>query len=554
MGKLIVYNVELRKKILEGVKKLAKTVGVTMGPEGKNVILQQHIGAPTITKDGVTVARQVVLDDPIEELGCQLVKEVAGRTAAVAGDGTTTATVLAHEILHHGLELMDAGYSPLKLKYGMEWAQTQILSFLEGIASPINGFDDLKHIATISTNNDPVLGELIAQAYTMADGGMVMAQARPGVENHVAQVDGLEIKSGYISRGFIDKGKSKAELNNCKILICDREITHITDNPKLFDDLSQANAPLLIIAKDLKKEALKLFLQNNAHGRIRVCAIKLPTDGFGKFNLFQDRWLEDIAMQVGTVVVSEDRGVPLSEMTISDLGSAKQVLVDRYLTKIIEPQGNEEQIKARLEEYKEDAKKLVKDREKMDIDDRIANLKGKGTLLIIGYATGAELRQTGDRIDDAMFSVECALESGYVPGGGISLIRAANWVMENKLTELDEELRPAAEVLLRSCLRPFVQILRNADVPVEAVLNKVMAKSDPKFGYNVVEGKYGNLVKMGVIDPKKVTQTALINATSIANLLIRTEAAVADLPEKPEGWQPPAGYRMPSDTGYNHQY
>lgn len=554
MGKQLVYGKELRKQLLEGVTKLSKTVGVTMGPEGKNVILEQHIGAPTITKDGVSVARQVVLDDPIEELGCQLVKEVAGRTAAIAGDGTTTATVLSHEILRNGIELMDTGYSPLKFKAGIDWTLAHLLGYLEAIAKPIEGYDDLKHVAAISANNDMELGELIAEAYTIADGGMVIAQARPGIESHVEQVDGIEIKSGYISRGFLDKGESKATLNNARVLICDRDITHVSDNMALFDELSKSNAPLLIICKDLQKEALKLFLQNNAQGRIRVCAIKLPSDGFGRFHKHQDRWIEDLAMQTGTVVVSEERGTPLADLKIDDLGYAKQVVVDRYLTKILEPQPNTVAVQARLEEYNADKEKLLADTDKMDLDDRINSLRGKGTVLVIGYHTEAELRQTGDRLDDAMFAVECAMDSGYVIGGGTALMRAAHWVRLTKIDELDEELRPAAEVLLKACMRPYLQILKNADLNIEEILNKVLPAADPNFGYNVAEGKYGDLVEMGVIDPKKVTQTALVNATSIATLLIRTEAAVAESKSDPVGWQPPAGYRLPSDAGYNHKY
>lgn len=554
MGKQLVYGKELRAQILEGVAKLSKTVGVTMGPEGKNVILQQHIGAPTITKDGVSVARQVVLDDPIEELGCQLVKEVAGRTAAIAGDGTTTATVLSHEILRNGIALMDSGYSPLKFKKGIDWTLGNLLGYLDAIAKPIEGFDDLKHVAAISANNDMELGELIAEAYTVADGGMVIAQARPGVESHVQQVDGIEIKSGYITRGFLDKGESKATLTNARVLICDREITHISDNTELFDELSKANAPLLLICKDLQKEALKLFLQNNAHGRIRVCAIKLPKDGFGRFHMHQDRWLEDLAMQTGTVVVSEEKGIPLADLTLDDLGHAKKVVVDRYLTKILEPQPTVAAVEERIVEYTADKEKLLNDRDKMDLDDRINSLRGKGTVLIIGYHTEAELRQTGDRLDDAMFAVECAMDSGYVIGGGTALMRAAHWVRLAKLDELDEELRPAAEVLLQACMRPYLQILKNADLDIEEILNKVLPAAEPNFGYNVAEGKYGDLVEMGVIDPKKVTQTALVNATSIATLLIRTEAAVAESKEDPVGWQPPAGYRLPSDSGYNHKY
>lgn len=547
MGKLIEYSEEARKRVLQGVSTLAKTVAVTMGPRGRNVIVGKFVGAPTITKDGVSVAREVVLDDPIQELGCQLVKEAAGRTADVAGDGTTTATVLAHEIFSRGMELTDSGYSPLYFRVGIDWALSQILQKLDEMAQPVDTFETLEDIAVISANNDPDLGGKIAEAYHLVGRtGMVTAEAIPGVENSVRAVEGIELKSGYITPGFLEQGQNKSVLENCHILICDREITHITDNAKLFHEISTQNKNLLIICKDLKKEALKIFLDNHALGRIRVCAIKIPT--FGKRN---DEWLEDLAALTSTVIVGEERGLPLSEVSIDRLGFAGRVEIDRYHTKITDPKKNEAKVSERLQTYQQDIKKLVGEFEIKDIKDRMAFLSSQAAVLTVGYSTELELREKGDRVDDAMSAVRAAIEEGFVPGGGFALLRIADSI---DLSELEEKYRPAAQVLIDACRRPSKQILENARLDPELILSQVLENEDFSFGYNTATGELGNLIEMGVVDPKKVTRTALQNATSIAQLLITTEAVIAENPENESGWQPPAGYRLPSDTGLNHKY
>lgn len=554
MPRDIVYGSDARNKILTGVKKLSKTVGITLGPNGRNVILPRAIGAPVLTKDGVSVAREVVLRDPYEEMGCQLVKEVAGRTAHIAGDGTTTATVLAEEILIKGYKLIEQGYSPIRFKQGLDWALAGILKEIDAISQPIEDLNMLKHIATISANNDEELGENIANAFDMAgEDGMVLAQAVPGVETHVKVVDGIEFNSGYISQGFVEKGQSKVTLDNCLILVCDRDITHLADNANLFNQISASHQPLFILAKDVKKEALEVLLVNNQKGRLRVCACKMPSDGFGKGNRNQDQWLEDLAIMTGTEVISEERGRPLSQLTIENLGFAKKVIIDRYKTKIIDPTRNEELVTSRINQYKDDLNKLLGDTEREDIENRMSFLRGRGTVLVVGYATELELRQTGDRIDDAMAAVRAALDSGIVPGGGTALIRAARNI---NLNDAPQEIREAAGVLIEACDRPFRQILINAGEDADAILEKIIVdnKNEFQYGYNAVTLSYGNLIEMGVIDPKKVTKTALINATSIANLLLRTDAIIAEFDKNVDGWQPPAGYRSPDNKGYDHKY
>ncbi len=547
MGKIIWFSKEARQKVLEGVTKLSKTVAVTMGPEGRNVILGKFVGAPTITKDGVSVAREIVLDDPIEELGCQLVKEVAGRTADVAGDGTTTATVLAQSIFARGMDALEQENSPHNFRKGVNWALAQVLEGIDGMSQPVDNPNSLRDIAIISANNDEKLGGAIAEAYNMVgQNGMVVAEAIPGVEESVRMVEGIELKSGYISPGFLEKGTSKSIMEKCRILICDREITHITDNAKLFHELSQKNAPLLILAKDLKKEALKIFLENNALGRIRVCAVKLPP--FGKWN---NEWLEDLAALTGTVIVGEERGMPLSDVSVEDLGFAGKVEIEKYFTKITDPGRDEERIAARIEDYKDDLDKLGGDLARKDMRDRMAFLTSKAAVITVGYSTELELREKGDRVDDAMSAVRAAIAEGFVPGAGMTLYRAAGAV---DLSELDEKYHAGAQVLLDACCRPAAQILDNAMEDSEAILEQVMSEDSEEFGYNCATRQFGNLIEMGVIDPKKVTRTALQNATSIALLLLTTEAVVAEKPDDPTGWQPVAGWRPPSETGLNHKY
>ncbi len=548
MGKIIGIGSEAKKKILSGVEKLAQVVSLTLGPGGRNVILSKHVGSPTVTKDGVSVAREVVLEDPIENQGCLLVKEASGRTCDVAGDGTTSSIVLSYEILKRGIDLIESGYNVLDFRVGVDWASKKIIENLDSLSTPVDNPKILTHIATISANNDPDLGGKIAEAYSLVGSeGMVSAEAIPGVENSVREVSGIEIKSGYLTAGFLEKDQEKCLLENCRILICNREITNIEDNLKLFNDLANQHKNLLIICKDLNKEALKTLLGNHKLGRVRVCAIKIPV-----FGLKNEEWLEDLSLLTNTIIVDEEKGVPLSEMTVDKLGFAANVEVGKYLTKISGPRKNEKRIADKIETYRNDENVLrIGDFERKDIRDRMKFLSSRAAIITVGYSTELELREKGDRVDDATSAVRAAMEEGVVPGGGCALLRSAQMV---DLSELDPRYHPAAKVVLESCKKPAIQILENARMNSSEILEKILENKDVYFGYNSATFEFGNLMEMGIIDPKKVAKTALKNSISIAYLLITSEAIIVDNPENPAGWQTPAGYRLPEDGKLNHKY
>lgn len=550
MSKLLNYGDEGRQKILDGVEKLTKTVAVTMGPMGKNVIVGKFIGAPTITKDGVSVAREVVLADPIEELGCQLVKEAAGRTAAIAGDGTTTATVLTHAILKNGMELINTGYNPLHLRDGMEWAKKTLVEELSKLTKPLDSDEDLRHIATISANNDSRLGNIIAEAFIQVNrDGFVTAEARPGVEHSVRVIDGIELNSGYLSSLFLENGLIKRELDSAYIWICNWEINSFIDKA-FIDAVNKAAAfqkPILLLCKDLKKEALANFVHHFKGGRLDICPVKIP-----KFGKNQQKWLEDFSILTNAVIFG-DEGLEISNFDTNCLGFAKKIIVDSSTTKIIEPNLNKELVQGKQSLYLSELNNnALGDLDRKDLQDRIKFLSTKVATIRVGYSTELELREKADRVEDAIFAVRAAIEEGYVVGGGYALLRAAHTVETYRMTHIQKEWHPAIKVLLEACKAPAKQIIQNANQDAEFILKELGSYDD--FGYNTGIGKFGNLVEMGVIDPKKVTRTALENATSIALLLITTEAIIAENPHQESGWQPPAGYRLPSETGLNHKH
>lgn len=551
MARIIEYGSDARKKVLSGVKKLTRAVSVTMGPRGRNVIIGKAVGAPVITKDGVSVAREIVLLDPHEELGCQLVKEVAGRTVDLVGDGTTTSTVLACEIFEKGMELIDTGnYRPIHFRNGIDWALNAMLEEIEKSSSKIDSDQSLIDIASTSANNDTELGRIIAGAYIAVDKtGMVTAEAIPGAKSGIKVVDGIELKSGYLSSQFLEQGETKRVMNKCLILICDEEITHIMDPEivKSIQKIGDLNKEVLLICTDLKKHALAFFIKNYQAGTLKLAAIKTP-----KYGKNHARWLEDLAAVTGATIIGEDHGIPLSELKVEHLGYAEKIEVENYSTKIVNPKQNIEKLNARRVIYQNDLLKLLGDVERRDVMDRLSFLNNKAAVIQVGYSTELELREKGDRVDDSMSAVRAAIEDGYVVGGGFALWHAANNVRKNKLSDAPKNYLQAIEVLLKACEAPARQILKNADLDDEEILKNVEEKATA--GYNSATEEYGDLVKMGIIDPKKVTKTALQNAVSIAQLLINTEAVIADDPNNVTGWQPPAGWRIPKNDGLNHKY
>ena len=547
MSKITLYGNEAREKILVGAKKLARTVATTMGPYGRNVLMGRAVGAPVVTKDGVSVAREVVLEDPIEELGCQMIKEVSGRTADVAGDGTTTATVLAAEIFEGGMKLVAEGESPIYFRDGINYTLSLILKDIESFSQPVSSTRDLKSIATISANNDSYLGDAISGAFeAVGRHGVVTAEATPGRETHFRVTDGIEIRSGYCTPALLNPGEDPITLENPYVLICDREITHVQDFMKILADLHESNKPILIIAKSIRQEALQTIVVNRKAGRLNAVAVEYPV--FGKYN---DHWLDDLSILVGTSVYSEDRGNPLSEATVATLGRAEKIKITRYSTTIINGTKNVEAIKEKEYIYLETLDTSLADTDRKDVRARLAFLQSKAAVICVGYSTEAELREKGDRVEDAVCATKAAIEGGILPGGGTALLRAARRL---DLAMVPHNFRPAASVLKSACEKPFHQILENGYISPSEILEKIMISDDPWFGYNLVTQEAGNMLDLGVVDPKKVTETALKNAVSAALLLINTEAVMAENPNKPSGWQSPAGWRPPSDSNLNHKY
>lgn len=548
MSKVLSYSNDARAKIQSGIDKLAKTVGVTMGPQGKNVILQKFVGTPVITKDGVSVAREIVLEDPIENLACQLVKEAAGRTADMAGDGTTTATMLTHEIFSRGNELITENYNPLYLKRGLEWARDRVIECLNKMAIPVTDINSIKHIATISSNNDSEMGSLIAEAFDKVGlTGTVTAEACPGNSSYVRVTDGIEYKKGYVTSNFIVDGGSEVVLQNAAIILTTHEITSLTSGwLNILNELSELQTPVLIICKSIKQEALATLVANNKIGRLKCVATEIPP--YARNN---NEWLEDLSILLGTKIVGPEFGLEPQNLKKSDLGSAKRIIVGKYETKILESKKNLERLETKLAVYKEDLQKLIGDTDRLDIKKRMEFLTNKAAVIVVGYNTELELREKGDRLDDALGATRAAIEEGYVPGGGAALFHAAYMV---DLSKASYEIREAASVLLESCSRPLRQIVHNAFQDPDEIIKEYKEYRGTNIGFNASSGKWEDLIAAGIIDPKKVTRTALENSTSIALLLINTEAIVSESPDKPSDWQPPAGWRPPEASNLNHKY
>jgi chaperonin GroEL len=450
-----------------------------MGPFGRNVLIGRHVGAPIVTKDGVSVAREVVLDDPVEQLGCQMVKEVSGRTADIAGDGTTTATVLAAEIFEGGMKLVSTGLNPIHFRDGINYTLSLILKDLDSFSKPVSSKQDLTSIATISANNDSILGEAISSAFeSVGRHGLVTAEATPGKETHFRVTDGIELRSGFCTPAFLNQGEDPITLENPSILICDRDITHVQDMMKLLNDLHDANRSLLIVAKSIKQEALGTLVVNRKNGRLNAVAVEYPN-----FGRYADHWLDDLSILVGTSVFSEDKGNPLSGATISSLGRAKTVRITRYNTTIIYGAKNENSVKEKEHIYLSTLDSSISDSDRKDVRDRLSFLQSKAAVVCVGYSTEAELREKGDRVEDAVCATKAALESGILPGGGSALLRASRRL---DVDSIPEKFKPASLVLKKACEKPFFQILENGYISPDEILEKNMTSEDPWFGYNSV--------------------------------------------------------------------
>jgi chaperonin GroEL len=529
MAKQLYFDIEARNRMKKGVDILANAVKVTLGPKGRNVVLEKKFGAPSITKDGVTVAKEIELEDPIENMGAQMVKEVASKTSDIAGDGTTTATVLAQALITEGLKNVAAGANPMDLKRGIDKAVTSVVESLKSQSQKV-GSDSSKieQVAAISANNDFAIGKLIADAMAKVgkDGVITVEEAR-GTETSIELVEGMQFDRGYISPYFVTNSeKMEAELQNPYILIYDKKISAMKDILHILEKIAQQGAPLLIIAEDLEGEALATLVVNKLRGTLKVAAVKAP--GFGDR---RKEMLQDIAILTAGLVISEDQGYKLENADLSYLGRAERVVVDKDNTTVVGGKGKKTDITARINQIKAQIETTTSDYDKEKLQERLAKLSGGVAVLNVGAATEVEMKEKKDRVDDALHATRAAVEEGIVPGGGVAFIRAIEGLEKIK-GDNDDEIT-GINIVKRALEEPIRQIVGNAGIEGSIVVQKIKeGKND--FGFNARTEKYEGLLKAGVIDPTKVTRIALENAASIAGMLLTTECVIADKPKKEE--------------------
>ncbi len=526
MAKLIEYDSEARTGLKRGVDKLANAVKVTLGPKGRNVILEKKFGAPTITKDGVTVAKEIELEEPVENMGAQMVREVASKTSDVAGDGTTTATVLAQAIYREGLKNVTAGANPMDLKRGIDAAVSKIVDYLKSVSKDVEGRNEIAQVGSISANNDSSIGELIADAMEkVGKDGVITVEEAKGTDTSLDVVEGMQFDRGYLSPYFVtDTESMEAALEDPLILIHDKKISAMKDLLPVLEKVAQQGKSLLVIAEDLEGEALATLVVNKIRGTLKIAAVKAP--GFGDR---RKAMLEDIAVLTGGTVISEERGFKLENATISYLGTAKKVVIDKDNTTLVEGAGKTEDIKKRINEIKAQIEKTTSDYDKEKLQERLAKLSGGVAVLKIGASTEIEMKEKKARVEDALHATRAAVEEGIVAGGGVALVRGIKEIEKMKGENLDQTT--GINIVQKALEEPLRQIVNNAGLEGSVVLQKVMGEKDD-YGFNAATEKYENLIKSGVIDPTKVTRIALENAASVASLLVTTEAVVFEKKEK----------------------
>ena len=537
MAKIIKFDTEAREKLKAGVDALANAVKVTLGPKGRNVVIEKKYGAPNVTKDGVTVAKEIELEDPIENMGAQMVKEVASKTSDVAGDGTTTATVLAQAIMASGLKNVAAGANPMDLKRGIDKAVESVVNELKKMAQHVgNDNKKIEQVASISANNDAEIGKLIAEAMIkVTKDGVITVEESKGTNTYSEVVEGMQFDRGYLSPYFITNAEDmEAEMERGYVLIYDKKISAMKDLLPILEKVAQQGAQMLIIAEDIDGEALATLVVNKIRGTIKVCAVKAP--GFGDR---RKEMLQDIAVLTGGIVISEEQGYKLENADLTYLGRAERITVDKDNTTIVGGKGKKEDIKSRIAEIKNQIEKTTSDYDREKLQERLAKLSGGVAVLYIGAATEVAMKEKKDRVDDALHATRAAVEEGIVPGGGVAHIRAM--VGLDKMKVVNDDERIGVEIIKRALEEPIRTIVANAGIEGSIVVQKVKEGKDD-YGFNARTEKYENLLKAGVIDPVKVTRVALENAASIAGLLLTTECTIVDKPEKKDN---PMGGGMP---------
>ncbi len=543
MAKYIVHGEESRQAILRGVNALADAVKVTLGPKGRNVVIEKKFGSPTITKDGVTVAKEIELKDSLENTGAQMVREVASKTSDVAGDGTTTATVLAQAIFREGVKTVAAGANPMALKRGIEKAVTVIAGKLdkEGnrlpgeldkLSKPVNNDSMIAQVGTISANNDETIGKIIAEAMKkVGKDGVITVEESKTLETQLEVVEGMQFDRGYLSPYFVtDPERMEVALENAYILINEKKISSMKDLLPLLEQIAKSGKPLLIIAEDVEGEALATLVVNKLRGTLQVAAVKAP--GFGDR---RKAMLQDIAILTGGKAITEDLGIKLENVQISDLGQAKKITIDKDNTTVVEGKGKHAEIEGRVKEIRSQIDKTTSDYDREKLQERLAKLVGGVAVIKVGAATETEMKEKKARVEDAMHATRAAVEEGIVPGGGVALARCAA-ALDKVKAEGDEQI--GINIVKRAITEPLRMIAENAGEEGAVVLGKVLDSKETNYGFNAFSNEYEDLVKAGVLDPTKVVRTALQNAGSIASLMLTTEALIAEIPEKKEAPMP----------------
>jgi chaperonin GroEL len=529
------FGEDARARMVKGVNVLANAVKATLGPKGRNVVLDKSFGAPTITKDGVSVAKEIELADKFENMGAQMVKEVATKTADIAGDGTTTATVLAQAMIREGMKAVAAGMNPMDLKRGMDKAVGAAVEELKKLSKPCATSKEIAQVGSISANSDQNIGDLIAKAMDkVGKEGVITVEEGSGLENELDVVEGMQFDRGYLSPYFVNNQQSmSAELDDPFILLYDKKISNVRDLLPVLEAVAKAGKPLLIVAEEVEGEALATLVVNTIRGIVKVCAVKAP--GFGDR---RKAMLEDMAILTGGTVISEEVGLSLDKATIKDLGRAKKIQVSKENTTIIDGAGEAAGIQSRVKQIKAQVEETSSDYDREKLQERVAKLAGGVAVIKVGAATEVEMKEKKARVEDALHATRAAVEEGIVPGGGVALIRALTTIGTLKGANDDQNVGIA--LALRAMEAPLREIVTNCGEEPSVVLNKVKEGSG-NFGYNAASGEYGDMVAMGILDPTKVTRTALQNASSIAGLMITTEAMVAEAPKKDEPMMPPGG-------------
>ena len=525
-AKDVKFGNDARVKMLKGVNVLADAVKVTLGPKGRNVILDKSFGTPTITKDGVSVAREIELEDKFENMGAQMVKEVASKANDAAGDGTTTATVLAQAIVNEGLKAVAAGMNPMDLKRGIDKAVSAVVSELKNLSKPCETSKEIEQVGTISANSDSIVGQLIAQAMEkVGKEGVITVEDGTGLDDELAVVEGMQFDRGYLSPYFINKPETATvELDNPYILLVDKKVSNIRELLPVLEGVAKAGKPLLIIAEDIEGEALATLVVNTMRGIVKVAAVKAP--GFGDR---RKAMLQDIAILTAGTVISEEIGMELEKATLEDLGQAKRVVINKDNTTIIDGVGDEAQIKGRVAQIRQQIEESTSDYDKEKLQERVAKLAGGVAVIKVGAATEVEMKEKKDRVDDALHATRAAVEEGIVAGGGVALVRAATKVAAT-LKGDNEEQDVGIKLALRAMEAPLRQIVTNAGEEASVVASAVK-NGEGNFGYNAGTEQYGDMIEMGILDPTKVTRSALQFAASVAGLMITTECMVTDLPK-----------------------